>query len=47
MLGFILGSMFGGTIGVFTMCLCRTASDSDDSIGRDSPDQKNIYTNIK
>ncbi|HEZ7987140.1 MAG TPA: DUF3789 domain-containing protein [Ruminococcus sp.] len=29
MLGFILGSIFGGTAGVFAMCLCRAASDAD------------------
>ncbi len=29
MLGFILGMIFGGTTGVFTMCLCRAASDAD------------------
>ena len=28
-LGFILGSIFGGTIGVFAMCLCKAASDAD------------------
>ncbi|MBQ9899149.1 MAG: DUF3789 domain-containing protein [Ruminococcus sp.] len=32
MLGFILGSMFGGTVGVTAMCLCTAAKwgDSDD-----------------
>ncbi|MBO5320284.1 MAG: DUF3789 domain-containing protein [Ruminococcus sp.] len=29
MLGFIIGLMVGGTAGVFTMCLCRVASDAD------------------
>ena len=29
MLGFIIGLMVGGTTGVFTMCLCRVASDAD------------------
>ncbi len=29
MLGFILGSIFGGTVGVFTICLCKVASDAD------------------
>ena len=29
MLGFILGTIFGGTTGVFAMCLCKTASDAD------------------
>ncbi len=29
MLSFILGSMLGGTVGVFAMCLCTAASRSD------------------
>lgn len=29
MLGFLIGFMVGGTMGVFTMCLCRAASDAD------------------
>lgn len=29
MLEFIIGLMVGGTTGVFTMCLCRVASDAD------------------
>ncbi len=29
MIGFIVGCMFGGTVGIFTMCLCRVASDAD------------------
>lgn len=29
MLGFILGTIFGGTVGVFAMCLCKAASDAD------------------
>lgn len=29
MLGFILGSIFVGTVGVFAMCLCKAASDAD------------------
>lgn len=29
MLGFILGSIFGGTVGVFTICLCKAASEAD------------------
>ncbi len=32
MLGFILGSMFGGTVGVFTMCLCTAASRADEEL---------------
>lgn len=29
MLGFILGAIFGGTAGVFAMCMCKAASDAD------------------
>lgn len=29
MLGFILGTIFGGTIGVFAICMCQAASDAD------------------
>ena len=29
MLGFILGSIFGGTVGVFTMCLCMAAGQAE------------------
>ncbi|MDE5764720.1 MAG: DUF3789 domain-containing protein [Ruminococcus sp.] len=29
MIGFILGSMVGGTVGVFTMCMCVAAKESD------------------
>ncbi len=29
MIGFIVGCMVGGTVGVFTICLCRAASDAD------------------
>ncbi|MBR2284035.1 MAG: DUF3789 domain-containing protein [Ruminococcus sp.] len=32
MLGFILGSLFGGTIGVFTMCLCTAAHWADENM---------------
>lgn len=28
-LGFILGSIFGGTVGVFTMCLCMAAGQAE------------------
>ncbi len=28
-LGFVLGSIFGGTVGLFTICLCKAASDAD------------------
>lgn len=29
MIGFLIGCMVGGTAGIFTMCLCRVASDAD------------------
>ncbi|WP_337403358.1 DUF3789 domain-containing protein [Porcipelethomonas sp.] len=29
MLGFILGSILGGTAGVLAMCFCRVASEAD------------------
>lgn len=29
MLNFILGSLFGGTMGVFAMCLCTAAKLAD------------------
>lgn len=29
MLGFIIGCMVGGTVGVTAMCLCNAASESD------------------
>ncbi|MBP3760251.1 MAG: DUF3789 domain-containing protein [Ruminococcus sp.] len=29
MVGFLIGSMFGGTIGVFTMCMCVAAKWGD------------------
>lgn len=29
MIGFIVGCMVGGTVGIFTMCLCRVASVAD------------------
>jgi len=29
MLGFILSSIFGGTVGAFAICLCKAASDAD------------------
>ncbi len=39
MLGFLIGLMVGGTTGVFTMCLCRAASDADKCM--DSTDSEN------
>lgn len=35
MLNFLLGSMFGGTVGVFAMCLCTVAKESDKKNGMD------------
>ncbi|MBO5344087.1 MAG: DUF3789 domain-containing protein [Ruminococcus sp.] len=29
MLNFVLGSMFGGTVGLFAMCLCTAAKSAD------------------
>lgn len=29
MLNFIFGSMFGGTVGIITMCLCTAAKEAD------------------
>lgn len=29
MIGFIVGCMVGGTVGIFTICLCRVASEAD------------------
>ncbi|WP_164169247.1 DUF3789 domain-containing protein [Ruminococcus flavefaciens] len=34
MFGFVLGSMFGGTVGVVTMCLCTAAKWGDQHIHR-------------
>lgn len=33
MLGFILGTIFGGSVGVFTMCLCVAAKWGDEFTG--------------
>lgn len=35
MLNFLLGSFFGGTVGVFTMCLCVSAKEADKFMGSD------------
>lgn len=35
MLNFLLGSMFGGTVGVFAMCLCTVAKEADKKNGID------------
>ena len=29
MIGFIIGSLFGGTIGLFAACLCTAAKQAD------------------
>lgn len=29
MIGFLIGCVVGGAVGVFAMCLCRVASDAD------------------
>ena len=29
MIRFIVGCMIGGTVGIFTMCFCKAASDAD------------------
>lgn len=29
MIGFILGTLFGGIVGVFAMCLCQAAGQAD------------------
>ncbi|MBR6045329.1 MAG: DUF3789 domain-containing protein [Ruminococcus sp.] len=29
MLGFLFGALFGGAVGVTTMCLCSAASEAD------------------
>lgn len=34
MVGFILGSMFGGAVGVFAMCLCVAAKWGDEFTDR-------------
>ncbi|MBR3900605.1 MAG: DUF3789 domain-containing protein [Ruminococcus sp.] len=30
MLGFLLGTVVGGSVGVFTMCLCSVAKSADE-----------------
>ena len=32
MIGFIIGSMIGGTIGLFAACLCTAAKQADDGM---------------
>ncbi|MCR5110315.1 MAG: DUF3789 domain-containing protein [Ruminococcus sp.] len=34
MLGFVLGTIFGGTLGVFTMCCCTVAKWDDEKNNR-------------
>ncbi|MCM1507334.1 MAG: DUF3789 domain-containing protein [Ruminococcus flavefaciens] len=35
MLNFLLGSFFGGTVGIVTMCLCVSAKEADKQNGFD------------
>lgn len=35
MLNFLFGSLFGGTVGVLTMCLCVSAKEADKFMGTD------------
>lgn len=39
MIAFILGSLFGGAVGVFTMCLCVTAKEADRELEYTDPDE--------
>ncbi|MCM1509055.1 MAG: DUF3789 domain-containing protein [Ruminococcus flavefaciens] len=32
MIKFILGSLFGGIVGVFVMCLCQVAGNADNQL---------------
>lgn len=32
MIGFLLGSLFGGTVGGFTMALCNAAKRADEKV---------------
>lgn len=34
MLGFILGSIFGGAVGVFTTAMCIAAGKADEKMGQ-------------
>lgn len=42
MLGFILGSLFGGTVGVFTMALCSAAKRADEDLKKSKIDNSRI-----
>lgn len=42
MLGFILGSLFGGTVGVFTMALCNAAKRADEALEKSKIDNSRI-----
>lgn len=35
MLNFLLGSFFGSTVGIVTMCLCVSAKEADKFLGYD------------
>lgn len=39
MIGFIIGIMVGGCVGVVVMCLCRVASDADRQMEKESEDE--------
>lgn len=32
MLGFVIGFLFGGMVGVFTICLCTAAKQADENM---------------
>lgn len=40
MIEFILGSMFGGAIGVFAACLCAAAGQADREMGCTDSEEK-------
>lgn len=42
MLGFILGSLFGGTVDVFTMALCNAAKKADEDMEKSEIDNSQV-----
>ncbi len=34
MLGFVLGTLFGSTVGVAAICFCKAASEADERMNR-------------
>ena len=42
MLGFILGSLFGGTVGAFTMALCNAAKKADKDMEKSEIDNSRV-----